>query len=145
MSPNWARVLRGRKVAGSENPYSRPNIEQLRAKFKEAVPLLEFTSEAPSISREMEERVRALEQFRAGLTPEQLAIARKAGVLTRKTVTTPKQAEAMRAESKKDKGKDCENSAHCQRITDEENLAALLQEGWRVVATLPSGKIVVDR
>lgn len=44
ISPNWARKIRGTKVRGEEAPYSQPAIEQLRAKFREAVPLLEFTT-----------------------------------------------------------------------------------------------------
>jgi integrase len=40
---------------------------------------------------------------------------------------------------------DCEDGEHCQQIVSEENLARHLSEGWKVVATLPSGKIVVDR
>jgi hypothetical protein len=43
--PNWARKIRGRKVKGEESPYSQPEIEKLRAKYREAVPLLEFTVE----------------------------------------------------------------------------------------------------
>jgi hypothetical protein len=32
----------GRKVPGNKNPYTKPNIEQLRSKFKKALPELEF-------------------------------------------------------------------------------------------------------
>lgn len=39
---NWARRIRGRKVRGSESPYSRPAIEQLREKYAKAVPDLQF-------------------------------------------------------------------------------------------------------
>jgi hypothetical protein len=49
ISPNWARKIRGRKVKGEEAPYSQPQIEQLREKFREAVPLLEFTTERPMV------------------------------------------------------------------------------------------------
>jgi hypothetical protein len=42
--PNWARKIRGRKVKGEEAPYSQPAIEQLRAVYAKAVPLLQFTS-----------------------------------------------------------------------------------------------------
>jgi integrase len=43
--PNWAKKIRGRKVRGEESPYSLPEIEKLRAKYREAVPLLQFTVE----------------------------------------------------------------------------------------------------
>lgn len=43
---NWARRIRGRKVRGSESPYSRPAIEQLREKYRRAVPDLQFLPQA---------------------------------------------------------------------------------------------------
>ena len=60
-----ARVkIRGRKVRDEEAPYSQPAIEQLREKFREAVSLLEFTTEKPTVTKEMlkEEIMRALEE-----------------------------------------------------------------------------------
>jgi hypothetical protein len=52
--PNWARKIRGRKVRGEESPYSQPEIEKLRAKYREAVPLLQFTSEEKLSKEEIE-------------------------------------------------------------------------------------------
>ena len=40
--PNWIQMAMGRKVPGNKNPYTKPNIEQLRSKFKKALPELEF-------------------------------------------------------------------------------------------------------
>lgn len=42
VSPQWIRKIKGRKVKGEESPYSKPAIEQLRQKYKEALPDLEF-------------------------------------------------------------------------------------------------------
>jgi hypothetical protein len=42
---NWIKKIKGRKVSSEEAPYSKPLIEQLRAKYKEALPDLEFLSE----------------------------------------------------------------------------------------------------
>jgi hypothetical protein len=42
VSPQWIRKIKGRKVKGEESPYSKPAIEQLRAKYREALPDLEF-------------------------------------------------------------------------------------------------------
>ena len=44
-SINWIKKIKGRKVSGEEAPYSHPLIEQLRAKYKDALPDLEFLSE----------------------------------------------------------------------------------------------------
>lgn len=42
VSPNWTRKAKGRKVKAEESPYSKPAREQLRAKYREALPDLEF-------------------------------------------------------------------------------------------------------
>jgi hypothetical protein len=42
---NWIRKIKGRKIRGEEQPYSKPAIEQLRAKYREALPELEFLSQ----------------------------------------------------------------------------------------------------
>jgi hypothetical protein len=132
ISSNWAKKIRGRKVKGEEAPYSQPAIEQLRAKFQEAVHLLEFTSEESKI---LEDRVKELEEFKAGLSPEQIEKGRHLGIIKRKEVSKPEELE------------NCENGTHCgsQKIVSEENLAGFLTENWKVIASLPSGKIVIER
>ena len=44
---NWIQKVKGRKVRGEDAPYSKPAIEQLRQKYREALPELEFM-EQPS-------------------------------------------------------------------------------------------------
>ena len=39
---NWIQKVKGRKVRGEDAPYSKPAIEQLRHKYREALPELEF-------------------------------------------------------------------------------------------------------
>jgi len=39
---NWIQKIKGRKVRGEDSPYSKPAIEQLRKKYREALPELEF-------------------------------------------------------------------------------------------------------
>lgn len=48
VSPQWIRKIKGRKVSGEENPYSKPAIEQLRAKYREALGELEFLKQQVS-------------------------------------------------------------------------------------------------
>jgi len=119
ISPNWAKKIRGRKVKGEEAPYSRPAIEQLRDKFREAVPVLEFTSDRPQVPKEVQERMAALEA-------EQLELRQK--YRFRRAKETEK----------------CEDGEHCQKIVAEENLPNFLSQNWRVVASLPSGKVVIE-
>lgn len=130
ISSNWARKIRGRKVKGEEAPYSQPAIDQLREKFKEAVPLLEFTSGESKI---LEDRVKELEKFKAGLTPEQIEVGRHLGIIKRKEVSKPEELEK------------CEDDEHCQRVVSEEELLKFLSEGWTATLVLPTGKIVVQK
>jgi uncharacterized coiled-coil protein SlyX/integrase len=44
-SSNWIKKIKGRKVSGEDSPYSKPAIEQLQQKYREALPELEFLSE----------------------------------------------------------------------------------------------------
>lgn len=131
ISPNWARKIRGRKVRGEEAPYSQPQIEQLRAKFKEAVPLLEFTSET---SPAVEDRLKALEAFKKTLTPEQLELAKRGDMrFSRKKA--------------KEKTEPCKDGEHCENFKQiqEADLLSYLQQGWEIVKELQSGEVIVKR
>jgi len=61
VSPQWIRKIKGRKVKGEESPYSKPAIEQLRAKYHEALPELEFLTQATT--PKMNPRERFLQDF----------------------------------------------------------------------------------
>jgi hypothetical protein len=131
ISPNWARKIRGRKVKGEEAPYSQPAIDQLRAKFREAVPLLEFTSEA---SGAFEDRLKAVEDFKASLSPEQREAAQKGGLRFQKRKPMPEKS-------------DCEDG-HCEETfkqVPEADLLAHLKEGWQIIKELKSGEVIVSR
>jgi integrase len=126
ISQNWARKIRGRKVKGEEAPYSRPAIEQLRAKFAEAVPILQFTQSDTGA----EERKKAMEQVKKALPEEVKKIMDAYGIQIRsKEKRTPEK---------------CTDGKNCQRLVTELELPDMLADGWKVVATLPSGKIVVS-
>jgi hypothetical protein len=143
ISSNWARKIRGRKVKGEEAPYSQPNIEALRAKFREAVPLLEFTYEDTGLEQRVQ-RQEAITEIQSKLvsgeplTEGDRDKIKRFGIQLREPKTLSK-------EKRESLEKECEDGEHCQQIVSEENLARYLSEGWKVVATLPSGKIVVDR
>lgn len=126
INPNWARKIRGRKPRGEESPYSRPAIAQLRAAYKEAVPLLEFTAQAPTVPKEVAERLRQIEE-------EQREI--KAKYYLRSAIKG----------SRRKPEKNCEDGEHCQLICKEESLADFLSKGWCVKAVLQSGSIVIDK
>lgn len=139
--PNWARKIRGRKVRGEESPYSQPAIEQLREKYREAVPLLEFTVEKPTVTKEMirEEFMKLQDEEKIKAVAEKLHI----------------QVEQVRIAFRSKKGDweavekllntaSCNDGEHCQRIVSESELSQLLAEGFHVAAVLPSGKIVVE-
>ena len=128
ISSNWARKIRGRKVKGEEAPYSQPQIEQLRAKFREAVPLLEFTSETGIDDKA---RAAAKAEFDRMFTPDQQDFIKKHGT--------------MRFSHKKPEKKTCTDGEHCQKVVNEAELPDMLSQGWHASIVLPSGKIVIER
>ena len=139
ISQNWARKIRGRKVRGEEAPYSQPALEQLRAKFKEAVPILEFTVEQkPSVPKEVQEKLDALAE-------EQRRIKREYGILTRKHVSKPTVKDI--GEPEKPESEECTDGEHCPefRQVREEELLAYLQDGWSITKELRNGDVIVQR
>jgi hypothetical protein len=130
ISLNWARKIRGRKVKGEEAPYSQPQIEQLRAKFREAVPHLEFTSET---SGAVEDRLKDLEKFKASLTPEQKETAARAGM----------RFHGKKAEKKTEKCKDGEHCGENFKQVQESDLLGYLKEGYEIVHKLANGDLIM--
>lgn len=58
---NWIQKIKGRKVRGEDSPYSQPEIEKLRQKFREAVPILSFlTEESEGTKQEIKDLKEAL-------------------------------------------------------------------------------------
>jgi len=141
--PNWARKIRGRKVKGEESPYSQPAIEQLRAKYREAVPLLEFTSEKPTMSEVDIAKRTALIALRTQLSSEAykqlepLILAAKSTEAINEIIDTSK-SERERLEPFNRVNKDC------QKIVTEGELPKFLNDGWKIVTCLTSGKVVVS-
>jgi len=56
---NWIKKIKGRKCRSEEAPYSRPAIEQLRAKYREALPELEFLTQTAPVNNSSIEKVKA--------------------------------------------------------------------------------------
>jgi hypothetical protein len=139
ISLNWARKIRGRKVKGEEAPYSQPAIAQLRAKFKEAVPLLEFTSETTGL----EERIKRQEAITE--IQSKLALGEPLATEDYDKIKLYGIKLGARRKPMPEESENCPDEVHCQQIVSEENLAEFLSQSWKVVATLPSGRIVVKR
>ena len=145
INPNWARKIRGRKVRGEEAPYSRPAIEQLRAAFKEAVPLLEFTQ--PTNLMEIQKRQEVLEKLQMKL-------------MTGETLDPEDQANIRRYQirlGKKVEGKyklpdvDAAGAAIDNSVLEkfeqipEGDLMKYLRDGWQIVHKLQNGDLVMKR
>lgn len=120
INPNWARKIRGRKVKGEESPYSQPNIKQLREKYREAVPLLEFTSGKREIPNDVKERLRALEEEQRRLRAEYY----------RKDVSKPMTET---------------NGGGEFRQVSETELLGYLEQGWQIVHKLKGMEVIVKR
>ena len=143
INPNWARKIRGRKVRGEEAPYSRPAVEQLRSKYLEAVPLLEFTQQTQLA--ELQKRQDEIEEIVNGLSAEQkekmerygLTIKKRLGSLLKKRLSA-KQRKPRTATN----GGDC--GERFEQI-NESQLLTYLQGGWQLVHRLASGEVIVNK
>lgn len=145
ISPNWAKKIRGRKVKGEEAPYSQPNIEQLRAKYKEAVTILEFTTD-----RQAEiDKEKLKQELKEELGPEMLERLRKAGIDMRREPRTPTAKDLGEREEPEpeNENEECEDGEHCPEFKQvkEEELLTYLQAGWSIVKELKSGDCIVQR
>jgi hypothetical protein len=142
ISSNWARKIRGRKVKGEEAPYSQPAINQLRAKFREAVPLLEFTTETSGL----EERI-ARQEFLTELNRKDVA----GETLTIKDEENIKRFNVHRAFMRRVASipdEKCVDGEHCgEEFKDiaEEALLGYLKKGWALIHTLKNGHVIVKR
>jgi hypothetical protein len=121
------KIHKGRDI---EARYIIPPTPEQLALYKQAYANVDITGAT------VESRVKALEDFKKSLTPEQQETARRAGFPMRKT----KQVSEPRTE-----GENCKDDEHCQRVVTEAELPKLLSEGWTANLVLPTGKIVVQK
>lgn len=127
ISSNWARKIRGRKVKGEEAPYSQPSIEALRAKFHEAVPTLEFTTEKTNVPPEVLERIKKLEDERERIRRQ---YQYRSGV----------------GKPEPDEEGNCEDGKHCEEDflqIPESELLGYLREKWIIVKELANGEVII--
>jgi len=136
--PNWARKIRGRKVRGEEAPYSRPAIEQLRQAYKEAVPLLQFTTSTDldymRKRQETSERIMSKIMSHEPLTTEDTTDIKRFNLQVREI--------RHRRRETQHNGGDCDEQF--EQIT-ESQLLSYLKGGWRITTKLANGQIIVQR
>jgi len=142
INPNWARKIRGRKVRGEEAPYSRPAIEQLRAAFKEAVPLLEFTQ--PTQLMALQRRQEIVEEIQSKiLSGEPLTEEDRQKIKTHGIRLTYKPKKRILQN-----GGDCTDGVNCGEVFEQINegdLLAHLREGWQIIHRLQNGEVIVKK
>jgi hypothetical protein len=147
ISTNWARKIRGRKVKGEEAPYSQPAIEQLRAKFREALEFLQFTSEDTGLEQRLkrQERISKIQtKLISGepLTKEDYDEIRTLGMQL-------KESGKLTEEKKKRLQKEvCKDGKHCDedfKQIREDDLLQYLKDKWQIVKELSNGEVIVKR
>lgn len=135
ISTNWAKKIRGRKVRGEDSPYSQPLIEQLRETFREAVPLLEFTSDRPAVPKEVQEKLALLEE-------EQKAIKHQYGIFRKTRHIRGDEVE------EEPEGENCRDGEHCGeefKQIGETQLLEHLKAGWKITHNLANGQVIVQK
>lgn len=145
--PNWARKIRGRKVRGEEAPYSRPAIEQLREKYREAVPLLEFTQ--PTQLMELQKRQEIVEELTDKMMRGMpLSEEDRANVRRYQIRLGLKRLPPLKRKRVKKENEDCPNGHNCPatfKQIPESELLSHLQQGYTIIHRLQSGEVIVRR
>jgi len=143
---NWARKIRGRKVRGEESPYSRPEIQKLRAAFKEALPFLMFRSE-PRISEEDRQIENVVNTARTiGVPEDQIQEKLKERGKTWHTAREFSR-EVYRMRAKGHQRTETNGGTDCSEYKEisEGDLLSHLQNGWRIVHANSNGKVIIQR
>lgn len=148
VQPNWIRKMMGKTVRGEEAPYSRPKIEQLREAFKSAVPYLTLNPRAGV------ERIQMLKEQ----TRQNLEMLYRFGVIEEpafhhlterlKAAKTPEEFLEGVSRLGEDRlkmpvggrpGPGGRPGGEHRVVSGEEEMIALLNEGWNLVRELNSG------
>ena len=138
----WKQIV-GKKI--SEGAYVSP--DSLAQDYGRAMVEMTFTRKV-GVEVEKIAKLEGLKLFAkaAGYTEDDITKIAQLR-LRKRNITTDEEIEEierMLAE-KKQKEEACTDGKHCQQMVEEADLAKFLGEGWKWVATLPSGKIVIDR
>ena len=129
--PIILRYWMGHKLRMSdiEARYVIPPEPEQRALYKTSYKRIDITQAS------VEDRVKALEEFKTALTPEQRELAKRAGWSLRKPKTKPKK-------------KDCNDGTHCGETFKEINegeLLSHLQVGWKIEYKSQNGTVIIKR
>jgi hypothetical protein len=119
MSESKWKLIVGKKI--SEGAYV--TTEGLHDDYARVMETTCITLRTTTLPKEVQDQIEELQR-------KQREIEQKYGVRLR--------------QSSKRKQKTCDDGKHCQQIVSEEKLGDLLAEGWKVVAALQSGKVVVS-
>jgi integrase len=145
LQPNWIKKILRHKVAGEENPYSQPKIESLRDAYRTALPYLDL-SEKPSLTEYEIKKQATLASARQWMTPERFALFEtevNRAMTTEEIDTTVDKYRGQRGTLESIRSHP-ERTRDCQLVITEDRLEDYLKRGFRFVATLPSGKILIS-
>lgn len=145
----WVKQMMGKKISGSEFPYVEKRMVKLFQAYKSAYSNLVLIEE---VLDESERRIQAILDAAdlADLPKEKIAEIRH--IVTRQRgKVTPEEVIEMVREVKLEgyvtkptkKKEDC--NGDCQIVIAEDQLDKYLVKGWRYIAQLPSGRLVIER
>lgn len=143
----WKQIV-GKKI--SEGAYVSP--DSLREDYQRAMVETAFTKpEGDAAELTEKQALLAYAKYTLHKTEEDVAawFVPKRRMMKR-MLTVKEEIEVLDKKIKEESGAQktqtgggCRDGKHCEKVADEEELPDLLARGWHVVATLPSGKIVV--
>jgi hypothetical protein len=135
----WKQIV-GKKI--SESAYV--SEERLREDYSKVMVETAFskTPAESEIELLVKKNMLKAQAKTLGITDEEI----KKIFRSRKATEPFEEIEALEEliEKEKKKNGDCSDGEHCQRLVSEEELPALLSQGWKFIAVLQSGKCIVN-
>lgn len=139
IDPNWRRLILGKKLPGSEGSYSMPSTPDLQRAYEEAYQHIQvFERLSLAVLQKRQQIVEELQgKIFAGepLTEEDFVKAKRYSI---RFVTRLKRHVEKVAEK-------AEDPNDCQKLIPMDDLEHHLKAGWRFIAQLPNGKVVIER
>jgi len=147
LQPNWIKKILRHKVAGEENPYSRPKITALREAYRTALPYLDLGEKPKTIVAKEDLRKEIVKTLLdSGDEGILKSIANKHNIsveLLKKNLMQMKRKADKVSPLIDIKKSEARKKQDCEKIVDEAELEQWLTKGFKFVAVLPSGKVVI--
>jgi integrase len=128
----------GHAGIGLDDSYFRASVQDHKREYQKAIPYLSITEAQKEMNAVELAKQQALTALRVALTPEAYRQLEPLILQAKSTQEINETLDKIRSENEHREPNDC------QKIVDESELSEWLRKGFKFVAVLPSGKILIS-